>query len=177
MEKWKDIKFFDGYQVSNTGLVKSKEKFIKGYGSRIKHQKERILKSVPNHSGYHRLTLRSNNKSFNASVHRLVAEAFIPNPLNKTEVNHIDGDKSNNCVSNLEWTTPSENQKHSYKTGLHSQTGSRNGFSKINESIVSDIRKMYDSGNISCTAIAHRYKLSVPTVSMIVNRKTWKHVN
>ena len=175
MEKWKDIKNFSGYQVSNLGRVKSKEKFIKGYGTRIKHQKERILKSVPNHSGYHRLTLRANNKSFNASVHRLVAEAFIMNPFKKTEVNHIDGDKSNNCVSNLEWTTPSENQKHSYKTGLHSQKGSNNAFSKINEDIVREIRQRFKVGGSTCKSLAEDYNISVPSVSMIVNYKTWKH--
>lgn len=177
MEVWKNIAGFDGYQVSSNGKVKSIERLIKGYGTRIKRQKERILVSVPNHSGYHRLSLRRNNKSTNVSVHRLVAESFIVNPENKPEVNHIDGDKSNNNVLNLEWCTSSENQKHSYVSGLHSQTGSRNAFSKINEQDVKIIRCKYATGKITCTDLAKEFQVSVPTVSMIVNKKTWTHVN
>lgn len=67
---------------------------------------------------YEKVVLKINDKATMKYIHRLVAEAFIPNPQNKATVNHIDGNKMNNCVSNLEWATQSENNYHSYKTGL-----------------------------------------------------------
>ena len=72
-------------------------------------------------------------------VHRLVAEAFIPNPENKPEVNHIDGDKTNNHVSNLEWVTRSENMQHAFKTGLNSNIGINNSRSLLTERGYRDI--------------------------------------
>lgn len=69
-------------------------------------------------NGYRKVNLSKNKKQRGYMVHRLVAEAFIPNPLNKSQVNHIDGNKQHNVVWNLEWNTPSENVRHSVATGL-----------------------------------------------------------
>ena len=113
-EIWKDIKNFEGvYMVSNLGNVKSldrntKKGFIKG----------KNLSLFKNDNGYVRVSLQVNNKSKSFTVHRLVAEAFIENPLNKPQVNHIDGDKKNNYVNNLEWATRFENMKHAYDNRL-----------------------------------------------------------
>lgn len=104
-EIWKDIVGFEGlYQVSNLGRVK---RIGKGRGARCI-----ILKSKDN-TAYSRVSLYQNNKPTDKCVHRLVAEAFIPNPENKTQVNHIDGNKRNNRIGNLEWVTPRENTRHS----------------------------------------------------------------
>lgn len=84
----------------------------------VEKKKYKSIKQYLQNSGYLKLTLRKNNKQYNKTVHRLVAEAFIPNPDNKLQVNHIDGDKQNNNVNNLEWCTKSENMKHAFKTGL-----------------------------------------------------------
>ena len=112
-EVFKPIKGYEGlYEISNHGRVKSLPKII---GRRMKP--ETILKPKMAH-GYVLVTLCKDAKQFNASVHRLVAEAFIPNPNNKPEVNHIDGCRSNNDISNLEWCTSSENKIHAYRTGL-----------------------------------------------------------
>ena len=73
------------------------------------------LKLYKERNGYMRVWIIQNGKRVKASVHRLVAKAFIPNPENKPCVNHIDGNKENNCASNLEWCTHSENEKHSYR--------------------------------------------------------------
>jgi hypothetical protein len=78
----------------------------------------RVLAVQKSNVGYFRVELWDNGRGKKHSIHRLLAEAFIPNPDNKPHVNHIDGDKANNALSNLEWVTQSENQKHAYKLGL-----------------------------------------------------------
>lgn len=72
--------------------------------------------------GYSIVTLSKNGKSYKEYIHRLVAKTFLSNPLNKEYVNHKDGNKQNNCVSNLEWCTPSENNYHAFQTGLKKTT-------------------------------------------------------
>lgn len=125
MEIWKPIKDFEGlYEVSSKGKVRSidrtvftkngKKMFIKG--KELFFTKSKIDKK--GHFPRMRVQLWKNNKAYLRAVHRLVANAFIPNPNNKQTVNHIDGNPLNNCVSNLEWTTFSENQVHAYKHGL-----------------------------------------------------------
>lgn len=109
-EVWKDIDGYEGlYQVSNIGNVKSL-KFNHG-------NVEKLIKPF-NNGGYLRVTFRVNRKAKNFLVHRLVAAAFIENPEGKDSVNHIDGDKCNNCVDNLEWVTKSENTRHAIRVGL-----------------------------------------------------------
>ena len=99
--EWKTIDGLDGYEVSDTGEVR--------HGDLIMRQQR-------DNKGYKRIKI-GRDKCFR--VHRLVAGAFIPNPDNKPQVNHKDGDKSNNSVSNLEWCTQSENQLHAYINGLN----------------------------------------------------------
>ena len=104
----KSIKGFDDYFVSNKGNVFSK-----------KSGEIRELKPHFGTKGYLILKLRKNNRSYCKRVHRLVAEAFIPNPDKKPQVNHIDGDKTNNCIGNLEWNTNIENNLHAYRVLGH----------------------------------------------------------
>ena len=103
IEEWKDIKGYEGlYQVSNLGRVKSKT--------------GRIRKTTFTNSGYELVVLYNNCKSKGFTIHRLVAEALLPNPENKPQVNHIDEDKTNNAVFNLEWVTAKENVNHGTRT-------------------------------------------------------------
>lgn len=103
---WKTIEEFPNYEVSDKGDIRRK-------GARI------VRKPFDNH-GYLVVGLNCKGKQINRLVHRLVAKAFITNTLNKREINHIDGNKLNNAVSNLEWVTASENLTHAYSTGLRS---------------------------------------------------------
>lgn len=103
-EEWRDIKGFEGlYQVSSMGNVKSLERQVRANTCGIRTLREKILSDCMNKSGYNLVVLCKNGKRINKMIHRLVAEAFIPNPNNGSEVNHKDENKSNNCVSNLEW--------------------------------------------------------------------------
>ena len=112
IERWKDIKGYEGkYQVSNLGNVKSLlDKSLK--------KREKILKPSLTHKGYLRVYLSKESKKSTRLIHRLVAEAFIPNLENKETVNHIDGNKTNNRIDNLEWLSNIENQRHAWKMGL-----------------------------------------------------------
>ena len=118
-EVWVDIDGFDGYyQVSNLGRIRS-------YLSRgcAKHREEPVILSGSLVGGYIQIALRREGRTVQPMVHRLVAEAFVPNPDKKPEVNHINGDKADNRAGNLEWTTRSENMKHAFYT-LHRHLGS-----------------------------------------------------
>ena len=119
-EIWKDVKGFENvYQISNLGRLKRLETIIKskymGKYNRNVHKYEKII-NVNKNERYYKYTLKYKNKKRVATIHRLVAEAFIPNPNNLPQVNHIDGNKHNNCIDNLEWCTQSENIKHAQIT-------------------------------------------------------------
>jgi len=114
-EIWKDIKGWEGfYQISNFGNVKS----LKRKSSIGRLLKERLLKPTPDTKGYLRVAFHIKSKATHYSVHRLVGLMFLENPLNKEQINHKDGNKENNNVSNLEWCTNKENSDHAYNTGL-----------------------------------------------------------
>lgn len=114
-EIWKDIQGYNGiYQISNLGRVKSQRFWT---GSRYVY-KERLLSPGVSKAGYLRVTLSKDKKSKNKNIHRLVAEAFISNPRNLSCINHIDGNKLNNNINNLEWCTQKHNMQEAFKTGL-----------------------------------------------------------
>lgn len=118
-EIWTAIVGFEGiYQVSNFGRVRSLSRRIKTHGASYRYTKEKLMKIHHFDTGYCYVVLSKDGRSKNVLLHRLVAMHFIPNLENKPEVNHRDGDKDNNFDWNLEWVTPSENIRHSYRIGL-----------------------------------------------------------
>lgn len=112
-EVWKDIDGFEGvYQISNLGRVKSLRRYRKSKLGKNVLIEETILNGAVDAYGYKIIGLSKNGKSHRKKIHRLIAEAFIPNSENKPQINHIDGDKLNNSIENLEWCTSSENNLH-----------------------------------------------------------------
>lgn len=120
MEIWKDIEGYEGlYQVSNLGRIKSLKR-QKSNGKNLVYIDEKILTQNITNWGYYRVALYKNGIRKYHRVHRLVATAFLPNPENKEQVNHIDGNKLNNNLDNLEWSTRIENIHHAKINGLYS---------------------------------------------------------
>jgi hypothetical protein len=164
MEQWKDIEGFEGiYKVSSKGRVWSY-----AYGS----GKERRF-SITNR-GYALIILQLHGKVYKGeSVHRLVAKAFIPNPEGKATVNHIDGNKLNNSVENLEWVTQKDNVKHAYRTGLKKGLrGENNPSAMLTEEQVIEIRGLV----LSQEKIASMYGVTRGCIKGIKENKTWRYL-
>ena len=166
-EVWKPISGFEGlYEVSNFGRVR-----------RIDCDPYRYLKFGYAGRGYSQVHLYGLlGKKRDAYVHRLVAEAFLENPRNCEQVNHIDGNKKNNHVSNLEWCTNQENQIHAIKLGLRvSLKGQDNPAAKLTEEQVLDL--IHDLLNhVPYSQICKKYNCSKSTVAAIKAKRNWRYL-
>ena len=166
IEIWKDIDGFNDYQISNFGNVKSFKRYKDG----------KIRKNYLNGRGYCFTNMRKNGKYYFKLIHRLVAQAFILNPNEKPTVNHIDGIKTNNNISNLEWATYSENMQHSYDTNLNSSLGIKNSQAKLTEENVRQIRYLKFKKNMKCVEISKMFNISKRSIYDIILKKTWVHI-
>jgi hypothetical protein len=178
-EIWKPVNGYEGkYAVSSEGRIKSLPYVCEGRWGKA-HMKGKVLQPVTNtHNGYCYICLVGDKrKKTTCRYHRIVAEAFIPNPDNKPCVNHIDGDKHNNHPSNLAWVTHSENTTHAYDSGLMNvPRGSQCSHSKLTESCVKFIRANCAEGKMSMTDMAKDFDVSISTIGDVVHGRTWKHV-
>ncbi len=175
IETWKDIPNYVGhYKVSSLGNIESIERQIWSVKNKCFNTlKSRLLKPLLTKHGYLRVCLQKKDKCNYIFIHRLVAISFIENNLNKTQVNHINGIKTDNRVENLEWNTPSENRKHAFKIGLSSaRKGESSNMCKLTEIKVKEIR----NSNLSQEKIAFIYNIKQSTVSNIKTKKTWKNI-
>lgn len=155
--EWRDIQDFPDYQISNTGLVKSFKVTKNG----------RLVNGGEMTSGYRYVRLTKNGKVFNRSIHRLLAIAFIDNPNNYEDVNHINGNKLDNNVKNLEWCTRSDNCKHSCINKLSKV--------KLTVNDVKEIKRRLNSGEMGIE-IAKDFNVNNRMISNIKLGKSWRYV-
>ena len=163
MEKFKQIKDYENYLISNEGRVFS-------------YYTKKFLKPGKGSHGYLTVNLYKNDGGKSHSIHRLVANAFIPNVLGKRTINHMDGIKTNNFSTNLEWNTQKENNHHAYDTGLKDNKGIKNGRAKLSENQVLEIRKLYKAGEYTKTALGKMFGVSDVHIGSIIRRELWNHI-
>jgi hypothetical protein len=164
LEIWKDITGYEGcYQISNYGRAKSLDRIIprklKDGSTQMINFKGKLLSPRKHNNGYENIQLSGKNYY----LHRLAARAFLPNETEKKEVNHKDFNKSNNHISNLEWVTHSENQKHSAKFGEENKT------SKLSNQDVAFIKGNYIpySKEFGAVALSEKFGVSKQLISRI----------
>ena len=175
-EIWKDVVGYEGlYQVSNMGRVRSLDR-IESVGSHTRPRKGRILRQSLATNGYLFVRLCKNNHYTNKRINRLVAETFIPNSDSTLVVDHIDGNKLNNRLDNLEWCTQSENSVRAFEMGLRkSQKGESHGRVKLSDEDVKYIRMSYIpyDKEFGCHGLAKKYNVSPGHICSIIKGVYW----
>lgn len=169
--RMKFINGYDGkYSISNDGRIRSH------FPRTIEGKFGGWIKPFVSNWGYKIVILSNNKTRKHHLVHRLVADAFVCNQYNKLQVNHLDGNKLNNCVKNLEWATSSEDLKHSYKKGLRSGKGEKNSQAKLTLYQVEEIRNLLALNEISQQKIADKFGVSQKTISLIKRKERWNEI-
>lgn len=174
-EQWRYVAHTNNrYLISNMGRL-----LTTGYrGSK----RCTIMKPAKDANGYYRTMLLIDGKFKTIKLHRIVAQNWIDNPMNKLQVNHINFDRADNRVDNLEWATPKENALHSYNNGRIKRPictnfvkGSKIGTSKLNEEQVKEIRQKFKPRIYTREMLAQEYGVSQHTIKDAILRR-WKHV-
>ena len=151
MEEFRDLKGFENYQISNLGRIYSK-----------KRRTCLKVKRLGN-SGYYQVRLSKDGSYVYKNLHRLIAETFIPNPNNLRTVNHINGNKLDNRISNLEWADDSTQQHHAYLTGLKDSTQH-----VLSEQEILEVYKKYFENNQSIYSLAKEYNTRKQQIAKLV---------
>lgn len=162
---WKPVKEFEEYYlISPVGKVYS-------------IRRNKVLSSFVS-AGYEQIELNVGGHVYKKLIHRLVAESYIPNPNNLPCVNHLDGNKLNNDISNLEWCTYSENMVHASEHGLLHTIGEKQYSSKLTEKDVKYIRNVYKKGDpeYGSSALGRKFNVDHKAIYSIIAGKTWRHV-
>jgi len=185
IEVWKNVIGYENiYQVSNFGNVKSLDREV-APNNRVPYwRKGKICKQSKSNLGYMTVGFTVNNVKVNKYVHRLVAEAFITNINDYPQVNHIDCDKTNNKMYNLEWCTNSQNHIHASKNGLNklhlhrvAYSEENNGRSLLTKEQVLEIKQKYIPYKYSAKKLSKEYEVSESCITHILNNTSWKEIS
>lgn len=180
-EIWVYIEGYNNfYQVSNLGRVRSVDRIVT-HKRGPRRRKGQIIAPVMHNKGYPMAGLTFKGKKKNIKIHRLVAQSFIPNPRNKPQVNHIDGNKLNNIVTNLEWVDNKENMAHATSLGLKRKNrGLESKNMKLCLEDIIKIRELYQSTlglpykeRWSYKKLALRYRVDATTIMNIVRKRKY----
>jgi len=166
-EKWETISGYPNYMISSESRVLNKNTLkLKALCYNKRHK-------------FRYVRLHKDNHSVNIPIYRLKAIAFIPNPLNKREVNHLDGDRMNEDLSNLVWATPKENMKHSYDTGLcngYFKKGFDHQHCKLKKDDIDLIRRLRKDKLLSIYKLAKVFNVNFATISRVAVGRAGNHV-
>lgn len=168
-EEWRRVVIDDipfNYEVSNKGRVR-------------KYDTKKLIKGCPTTLGYIRTTITNNDIGYRKTkkFHTLVMDAFVPNVDNLPAINHIDGNKANNELSNLERCTFSHNSKHAFDIGLHSRPkGESNPMSKYTESDIRKVAELLETGKYRYGEISEMTGVSRAVITTVANKKHWNHI-
>lgn len=173
VEEWRPVKGYEGfYEVSNFGVVRSIDCLRPHPVTGMSRRKGRLLVPRKHTNGYLRVQLNGKD----AYIHRLVALAFIgESSVSANDVNHKNGDKTDNRLLNLEWCNRSRNMQHAYDIGIL-KPGEARWNAKLTEDSVRELRRRYANKEASQAALAREYGVHVMVVNAAINRRTWKHV-
>ena len=163
-ETWRQIPSLPNYEVSDLGCVRQRKT-------------NRPLKAYRTHNGYLRIELSRSGKRINKSIHELVMSAFVGSRPGGFQVNHIDGDKVNNHLSNLEYCTPQENTDHAIRIGIRNiaPKGEKCAASKLTEAQIIKIREMVAHG-VTQRLVGELFHTTQSNVSRIVSKESWAHI-
>lgn len=180
LEEWRHVPGYEGeFEASSFGRVRSVARRVRTRGeNKYRWIKSRIVGKNIGTSGYHRVTVCA-RKHQHESVHRMVAMAFVPNPCSLPCINHIDGDKTNNVPSNLEWCTHAYNMRHAFNTGLTPRKRLKKGDGSIASKLTSDdvreIKQRIRNGE-RVSDIANEYPVSKSALFEIKAGRSWGHI-
>lgn len=171
-EIWKEVPGYPMYEVSTHGRVKSW--YNSGWGRR---KEPRMLKTTPDIKGYPRVRLCENGVPETFKIHRLVLLTFVGPCPEDWEGCHNDGKPMNNHLENLRWDTRKGNSRDMFIHGTcHSMPGEKHPRSKLNESQVREIRRLYSTGKYTCKTLGNQFEVSSSLISYIINHKRWSHL-
>lgn len=179
-EIWKPVPEFEWYEVSNFGKVRSITRQVLRKATPTRKEgyitfQGRLLSCTPCIVGYPRVTLRNYKETKDIHVHRLVASVFLENPDDYTYVNHLDNNKLNNKVDNLEWCSQSLNCLHAFDIGANDH-GIKHWKHKFTEDEVREIRHRLKTEKISRSKLAREYNVSPTAIRMIAIGKNWRRL-
>ena len=174
-ELWKPISGYEGlYEVSNLGRVRGMDRIIKSRSGATRSWKARILKPGNTPFGYLHVSLCNDGHIKHKTVHRLVADHFLPSPLPECiQINHLDSDKHHNAAPNLEWCTASQNYHHCVSQGRRKPPAFLRP-RKLNPTLAAEIRKLQQSG-VTYKSLRKLFNISNATIHRVVRFIIWKH--
>lgn len=172
----KDIIGYEGlYAVTESGKIWGYPKPHR-YSTIGKNTKGRFLKPWLIGHGYETVSLYKEHKDKKFLVHRLIGSAYIPNPQNLREINHKNGNRLDNRVTNLEWVSSKENKAHAWKNGMYTHSGENHYLAKLNPKKVRQIRQLHQKG-MNGMKIAKLMKISFGTAYGVLRGRSWSHIN
>lgn len=176
--EWRPVVGYEGlYEVSSLGQVQSLTRLVRRRDGNHHLRRGATLKLDKDRAGYRRVQLSKDSVVKHHLVHRLVATAFLrkSDPFHNV-VNHLNGCKSDNSASNLEWTTHAGNLAHAMETGANKLSGSDHHQARLTEKLVQEIRALYENCGYTQKDLAEKFQVSPSTIYLIVHRKRWRHI-